>query len=326
MKAIVAIGEGKVEFKEVPLVQPAAGEVRIKTAAVGICATDFTMIDGCKRAHYPAILGHEWSGVIDAVGEGVDKSIVGSRCVAENVLKDGGEVGFEHPGGYGEYFITDARNIEFLPHEYPLTTGVLIEPLAVSVRGIRRLRLQKYDSAFIFGDGPIGLIMTMLLKREGVGEIVLAGGRPNRLKLAKQLGAKQTINYHEIKGDLAEGILKICKKQFPNIIEASGSASAMNACLSLGETCAHILMLGDYGEAKADFPWLHLLHREFEIIGSNASAGAWTEAARLAVAGEIPLQCLITHIFAPKDYAKALEFARSRNEDVIKVVIDWSKQ
>lgn len=326
MKVIIVVEKGKVEFKEVPLLEPGAGEVRIKTAAVGICATDFTMIDGCKRAHYPAILGHEWSGVIDAVGEGVDKSIVGSHCVASNVLKDGGEVGFEHPGGYGEYFITEAKNIEFLPHEYPLTTAVLIEPLAVSVRGITRLRLQKYDSAFIFGDGPIGLIMTMLLKRVGVSEIVLAGGRPDRLKLAKKLGARQTINYHDIKGDLAEGILKICKKKFPNIIEASGSEAAMNASLYLGDTCAHILILGDYGEAKADFPWLHLLHNEFEIIGSNTGAGAWGEAARLAVSGEIPLECLITHIFAPKDYAGALELARSRNPEVIKVVIDWSKQ
>ena len=325
MKAIVAVGERKVELKEMPQLKPVAGEVRIKTAAVGICATDFTMIDGCKRAHYPAILGHEWSGIIDAVGLGVDKSIVGSHCVAENVLKDCGEVGFEHPGGYGEYFITEAKNIELIPRDFPLTTAALIEPLAVSVRGITRLRLQKYDSAFIFGDGPIGLIMTMLLKREGVGEIVLAGGRPNRLKLARQLGAKQPINYHEIKGDLADGISKITKKNFPNVIEASGSAAAMKACLSLGEPCAHILMLGDYGEAKADFPWLHMLHKEYEIIGSNASAGAWAEAARLAVAREIPLEKLVTHTFAPEDYAKALELARSRNEEVIKVVIDWSK-
>ena len=66
-----------------------------------------------------------------------------ARCVAENVLADGGEVGFEHPGGYGEYLVTEARNVQRLPADFPLAKAALIEPLAVTVRGMRRLRLER---------------------------------------------------------------------------------------------------------------------------------------------------------------------------------------
>jgi len=140
MKAIVNTAADCLEMLDYPLPGPGPGEVRIKTFSCGICATDLAMIAGWDRTGFPAIPGHEWSGTVDALGEGVDGSLRGRRCVAENVLSDGGEVGFEHPGGYGEYFLTEASKVRVLPDDFPLVSAVLIEPLAVSVRGMRRLR------------------------------------------------------------------------------------------------------------------------------------------------------------------------------------------
>ena len=96
MKAIVNTAAGQVQWKDWPTPQPGPGQVRIRTAACGICATDLEMIAGWARTTFPCIPGHEWSGVVDAVGEGVDAKWLGQSCVAENVLADGGEVGFEH--------------------------------------------------------------------------------------------------------------------------------------------------------------------------------------------------------------------------------------
>ena len=238
MKAIVVTAIGKVELQELPQPVPGPGQVRIRTGACGICATDLTMIHGCERSHYPAILGHEWSGIVDAVGDGVDDSLVGSHCVGENVLRDGGEVGFEHPGGYGEYLVTEASNIHVLPRDFSLTTAALIEPLAVGVRGFTRLRAEDNSRALIFGDGPIGLIMLMLLKLDGFENIVLVGGRRERLRTASDMGAEQVINYHEIKGDLTKAIRDSTEGLFPNVIEASGSSAAMKASLELTAPCA----------------------------------------------------------------------------------------
>jgi threonine dehydrogenase-like Zn-dependent dehydrogenase len=281
------------------------------------------MIAGWGRTGFPAVPGHEWAGTVDAVGTGVDPGLVGCRCVAENVLADGGEVGFEHPGGYAEYLLTEARNAQTLPDNFPLAAAALIEPLAVAVRGMRRLRLDDKRSALVFGDGPIGLLMLMLLHHAGVEEIMVVGGRPQRLALAMELGATQTLNYHQVSGDLPAAIRKTHSQRFPDVIEASGSPVAMQASLDLVAPGGRVLVLGDYAGARADFPWNHLLHQEIELIGSNASAGAWPEAVRLAISGELPLERLISHRLPAAQFAQGIELMRSRRGDVIKVVLEW---
>jgi 2-desacetyl-2-hydroxyethyl bacteriochlorophyllide A dehydrogenase len=297
--------------------------VRIRTGACGICATDLHMIAGWDRTPFPSIPGHEWAGTVDALGDGVAKALAGKRCVAENVLSNGGEVGFEFPGGYGEYFITEAANICPLPDDFPLTTAALTEPLAVSVRGVNKLHLKDKSRALVIGDGPIGLLTLMLLRRAGVNEVVVVGGRAPRLAIAQESGASQIVDYHKIEGDLAAGIIKSAGKDFPIVVEASGSEAAMQASLELAKACGQILVLGDYGSIRADFEWNHLLHREIEIIGSNASAGAWPEAVRLAVEGRLPLERLVTQRISIEHFAEGMELTRSRRGDVVKVVMEW---
>ena len=329
MKAIVNIAPNRLELQNLPLPVPGRGQVRIRTGACGICATDMLMIAGWARTPFPSIPGHEWSGTVDALGEGVSTTLAGRRCVAENALSTGGEVGFEYPGGYGEYFITEAANIYPLPDDFPLATAALMEPLAVSVRGINKLRLDDKSRALVIGDGPIGLLMVMLLRRAGITEIMMVGGRAPRLAIALASGATRILNYHQIEGSLSGAILKAATPAFagtpafPLVVEASGSAAAIHASLELARLCGQILVLGDYSGACADFEWNRLLHRELEIIGSNASAGAWPEAVRLAVEGTLPLERLITQRLPAERFAEGVELTRSRRGDVVKVVLEW---
>ena len=323
MRAIVNIGPGQLELQNLEQPEPCAGQVRVHTAACAVCATDIEMIAGWNRTGFPSVPGHEWSGVIDAVGKGVDTSLVGLPCVAENVLSDGGEVGFEHSGGYGEYFLTEAGNVRVLPEGYPLEVATLIEPLAVTVRGINRIRVADTSSAIILGDGPVGLLMVMLLKQEKVETITLVGGRVARLALARDLGADQTCNYHDAQGDLDAFVRDSVGADFPLAIEASGSAKAMEAALSLASPGGKVLVMGDYGTTCASFPWNHLLHRELELIGSNAGAGAWDDALRFAVEHREALARLITHRLPATHFETAMNLMRQRKENVIKVVLEW---
>ena len=322
MRAIVNTGKGKLEIRELPMPEPEEGEVRIKTSACAICSTDFTMIDGCGRSHYPAILGHEWSGIVDKAGKDVSIGLQGVHCVGENIL-DRGEVGFEFPGGYGEFFITEADKLLVLPEAYSLLRAALIEPLAVSLRGMKRLRVEQKDNAMIFGDGPIGLIMLMLLKREQVKNIAMAGGRPARLKLASELGADCTINYHEEKNLSNAFEKKGFARKFSNIIEASGTGTALESAVQLAARNAHILMIGDYDRAKADIPLQKFLHLELELIASNAGIGFWKDAFLLAVEEELPLKKLISHVFPAEEFAEAMRTARDRTGGAVKVIITW---
>jgi L-iditol 2-dehydrogenase len=182
--------------------------------------------------------------------------------------------------------------------------------------------------------------MVMLLRRAGVEEIVLVGSRPGRLAVGRELGATKMLNYHEVVGSLPQAILALAGDPFPNVLEVSGAQAGITAALEVAARGGHVLVLGDYSAARADFAWNHLLHRELELIGSNASAGAWPEAVRLATEGSpstglwrersgersgqaLPLARLVTHRLSAERFAEGIELTRSRRGDVIKVVLEW---
>jgi threonine dehydrogenase-like Zn-dependent dehydrogenase len=252
------------------------------------------------------------------VGPGEDEALVGKPCVAENVCTDGGEVGFEHPGGYGEHLLAEARNLRILPQDFPLHLAALIEPLAVCVRALRRLRAEDRSSALVFGDGTIGLMMASLLRRTGVERVSVVGGRAFRLGLARELGADAAFDYRQV--GMAETLRRA---GYANIVEASGSAQALSAAFAAAGHGAHLLVLGDYAAARAGFTWNDLLHRELELIGSNASAGGWDEAVRLALSSELPLEKFITHRFPVERYTEAFALARDPQGPALRIVLEW---
>ncbi len=326
MKAIVNTAPGRLEWLDWPSPEPGPGQVRIRTQAVGICATDLEMIAGWERTGFPSIPGHEWSGIVDAAGPGVDPALIGAPCVAENVWADGGEVGFEHPGGYGACFVTEAARVQRLPDGLARHVAVLIEPLAVCVRGLRRLNPGGRPAAepiLVFGDGPIGLLTTLLLAHAGARDLTVIGGREGRLALARDFGARRALNYHQAGDALAEAVRREAGAAFATIVEATGSPRAMPASMELAATGADILILGDYGGAQAGFRWNQLLHKELRLIGSNASAEAWPEATRMAASLRAQLERLVTHRFAARDFQAAFQLIDSRDPGVTKIVLEW---
>jgi threonine dehydrogenase-like Zn-dependent dehydrogenase len=319
VKAIVNTDANRLEWLDVPRPDPDRGQVRIRTAAVGICATDVEMIAGWERTGFPSIPGHEWSGVVDAVGSCGNPDFVGRPCVAENVWSDGGEVGFEHPGGYGQFFVTEQANVHLLPDEFPMSSAALIEPLAVCVHARNRARANLVEPVMIMGDGPIGLLMLAVLRNMGISDITLVGGRDYRLAVGREMGARRTCEHQGIASG-ASGL-----GDFRTIVEASGSTDALNAAMNLAMRGATILLLGDYGTSRAGFLWNTILHRELHLIGSNASAGAWPEAVMLAVSGQIPLDRLATHRMPADQFSEGLRLTRDRQANMIKVILDWEQ-
>lgn len=314
---------GELRWCDLPTPTPAQGQVRVRVRCCGVCATDLEMIRGWDRTGFPAVPGHEWCGTVDAVGEGVDAQWVGQSVVAENVLSDGGEVGFEHAGGYAEFLVTEAANLRRLTGAAAGDpAAALVEPLAVCLRGLTRLRFVAGSDAVVFGDGPIGLITVMLLRRAGAGRVVLVGGRAARLALASELGAI-TINRHEVAG-VESAVRRVlgaaAAARF--LVEASGSPAALSAALTLAAPQARLLVLGDYAAARAEFAWNTLLHRELELIGSNASAGAWDEAVALVNRGGVPLARLVTHRLPAHRYEEAVALASTPGA-AVKVLLDW---
>lgn len=323
MRAWVNTGPGKLEACERPIPQPGPGQVRIRTAACGVCATDLEMIAGWKRTGFPAIPGHEWAGTVDAIGPGGSAHLMGRPCVAENVWTDGGEVGFEHPGGYAPYFLTEERLVHPLPAGFPLTSAVLIEPLAVAVRGLNRLGSPNREPVLVLGDGPIGLLLTLLIASEGRGAVTLVGGRDARLDLARAMGASATYNYHAFSESPVADLRRTSLTGYPTVMEATGNSQGMAWALEAASRGGRVLVLGDYGNGRADFAWNTLLHHELTLIGSNASAGGWERAVAAALAERDKLAKLITHRLPAARFPEALKLAGDRASGAVKVVVEW---
>ena len=323
MKALVNTAPDRLEIQTLPLPEPGIGEARIRVTHCGICATDLEMIAGWDRTEFPSIPGHEWAGIVDAIGPGGNPALLGKAVVAENIRKDGGEIGFEHPGGYGERLIAEEKCIHPLPAALPMHLAPLIEPMAVAVRGMKRLRFAEGEDVLLFGDGPVGLLLLLLARRRKAGRIILVGGRPDRLAIATEFGADAVINYHETDLSPTDSLTPYFTKPPPIAMEATGAASAMKSAMNGTALGGRILVMGDYGASKANFNWNQLLHQELELIGSNASADGWSEAVQVAAEETAHLAKLVTHRIPASDAMKGIELMKDRNSGVIKIIMEW---
>ena len=323
MRAIVNTGPGALELRELPDPVPGPGQALIRTAFCSICATDLKMIAGWERTGFPSIPGHEWSGVIESVGPHVDAGLVGRPCVAENVLSDGGEVGFEHPGGYGELFLTEARNVLRLPSGLDLAAAPLIEPLAVGVHAIERLGrpVGADEPVLVCGDGAVGLLVVMALAARGCRAITLVGGRPGRLAIGAEHGAARVLNYHQLTGSLSEAIVRAVGRRCSAVFEASGSAEAAGACLDLVDRLGTMVIISDYGAARTPFPWNSVRLLQASVVGTDASAGAWPEAVRLAA--RLPLARLASRAVPAARFAEGIALVKAKDPSIVKVVLAW---
>ena len=173
MKASFYEGNKTFTVKEKELVVPATGEVRIKVAYCGICGSDVHIYHGNmdSRVTIPQTIGHEMSGIIDAIGEGVVGYKVGDKEVVrhfDNRMEDSSDKGYSHickklkfigidsEGALQQYWNVMAFTLHKLPDTIDLKLAALIEPLAVACHDVRRSNLKKEEVAVVLGGGPIG--------------------------------------------------------------------------------------------------------------------------------------------------------------------------
>ena len=179
MKALVLHDVGKISVEEVNKPFPKAGEVLLKVMACGICGSDIPRAYKDGAHAMPLIIGHEFAGVVEECGESVDKSWMGKRvgvfplipckeceCCKNNkyeMCKDYSYLGSRRDGGFAEYVTVPEWNLIELPERVSFEQAAMLEPMAVAVHAIRRVRPTSEDSVVIMGLGTIGLLVTMLL-------------------------------------------------------------------------------------------------------------------------------------------------------------------
>ena len=343
MKALVKYknGTGNMEIQEVPDPIVGYGQVKIKVMAASICSSDqmyYYAPDMGTRLRCPVILGHEGSGVVVEVGEGVDHVKVGDRVVSETTFEICGVcdacmegrysqcvkrrgLGSSADGFFAEYVLARGASVHKIPDDLSFDAAALMEPMTCAVHALlERMRIMPYDYVLVSGPGPIGLFAAQVAKCCGATVIVsgTTRGEP-RLALAKKLGADYTVNSQ--KEDLYERVMEITGGRGADVaVECAGVEKAIQDCFRCLKKSGEYMALGamHHGVMK-EFDYNVPFSKEIRMNTSCSTIpSSWNKALRLVEEGKIVLGDLVTHTLPLDQWEEGFE--KVANREAIKVV------
>jgi 2-desacetyl-2-hydroxyethyl bacteriochlorophyllide A dehydrogenase len=335
VKAVYYEGEGRFSLGRSDARAPASGEVRLEVAYCGICGTDVHIAHGAMdhRVRAPQVIGHEMSGTVAELGEGVDGFDIGDPVVVRP-LDPRGEttadkglshisrnlkfLGIDTPGAFQASWTVPAFTLHRLPPAVDLKIAALTEPLAVACHDVRRAQLRSAETAVVIGGGPIGLLIA-LVARESGARVVVSEINPDRLELASQLGL-DVVDPSSV--DVAEHVATLTAGAGADVIfEVSGSASGALDMTRLASLRGRIVLVAIFPEPQPvslfDFFW-----KELQLLGARVyEAEDYERAIRLLEGGNLPLGRLITAV-EPLDRLPAVLEDRSRVSSAMKILVD----
>ena len=283
MRALVYHGPKNMKIEQRPVPQPEAGQVRIRTAYAGICGSDVHGWLGITgRRTPPMVMGHEFSGVISALGEGVTDWKVGDRVTVHpmmscgkcsycaqgltNLCTDRKLMGtMTYDGAFVDEFCVPAENLCALPENVSLEVGALIEPFAVAYRGILHAGSVKGKTVMICGAGTIGLMALKVCKLLEAERVIVVDLSNDRLALARKHGADVTINGTEdIHAILTAAGLR---DQIDVAVEAVGVTPTAQQTVAFVKTRGTIIWIGN-NAPTVTVNMQSIVTRELQIFGS----------------------------------------------------------
>ena len=329
-RALVITRPGSIGLQDAPELVPGPGEVVARPVHTGICGTDLELLAGVvdpAYVRYPMVPGHEWSGVIEAIGPGVTGLEPGQPVIAEGIIPDRvcaecaaghtnlcliyDELGFTRAGTAADQVLLPAQVVHVLAGSVSLLEAALAEPAAVAWRAIGRGRPRPGERVAVVGDGTLALLTTHLLRLYSPAELVVVGQRPAQAALAAELGATAfTVDTPDERFDL--------------VIEAAGTAGAVERALGLARRGGRVVLVGLAGnDVKAAFAVDDAVNNDLLISASFAyTSAAFAEVTGLLSSGQISPAPLITHRFPLEDYEQAYQMLRSGSGPRGKVMLD----
>ena len=335
MNALFYEGNHAFSIKTVEKTPVKAGEVRLKMAYVGVCGTDVHIYHGKMDARVkpPQIIGHEVSGEIAELGEGVtgwqigDKVTVrplnpGAEAPADNGFKHTGSnlkfIGIDSAGGMQQYWNVPAFTLHRLPDNMSLALGAMIEPLAVACHDVRLGELVAGENAVIIGGGPIGLLIALVARQKGAN-VLISEVNKNRIVFIQSLGF-QTVN--PIESDLVAAVDKFTEGSMADIVfEVSGVQAGVTTMTQIPRVRGRIVMVAIHAEPKA-VDLFRFFWREIKLIGARVyEPEDFDEAIALAASGSLPLDKMITQI-SPLSAAQSVFETIDKNPAGMKYLLE----
>ncbi|HSB96208.1 MAG TPA: zinc-binding dehydrogenase [Spongiibacteraceae bacterium] len=316
---------------------PSAGprDVLVKIDACGICGSDLGYVAKgglMGPTAEPLPLGHEMSGVLTAVGAEVGDLRIGMRVVVnpdDNMIGNGGA-----EGAFAPYLLVrNARrdfNIYPIPEHVPPAIAALTEPLAVALHGVNRAEVQPHHKAVVFGAGSIGLGVIVGLRQRGVTDIISVDMVDSRLQLARQLGAKTTINpSREDFGAIVareHGTSQMFGWPMVNtdvFIDAAGAAAPLQQAVTMCRSGARFVIVAVHKQ-PVPLDLVMVMAKELVITGSIAyPRDEFSEVIAMLSAGKVDVSAMISHRFPLSDFPQAFKTAQD-TAHALKVMVEMN--
>jgi D-arabinitol dehydrogenase (NADP+) len=330
MRAVHYDAAENFSVKEIPTPDTGPGQVRIKVEQVGVCGTDLHIHEGGFGAVFPLVPGHEVTGVVDQLGEGVTHVRLGEQvtvnpnvfcglcdyCRAGRLVQceNGIGLGATDQGFFAEYALADHRLV-FSTEGLPPDTAVFAEPTSCAMHGLETLQMRPGGSALVLGAGPTGLLLAQLLGSGGASSVTVAGPTRFKLDTAEQLGVDRTVQIS--RSDSDGNIAKLLAASpggdgYDVVVEATGATAVGNICVRLTRRGGTVLVYGVTREDELiEFSPFDVFRREITIKGSFAEMTSFGAAIDALRGGRVKTDGIITHRFSLDDYGTALETLRN---------------
>lgn len=331
-------GQGRIAVRDAEELTPGPGEVQLTIAYVGICGTDLHILDGDMdaRVTLPAILGHEMSGTVSAVGDGVTQWAPGDDVVVVPLDSCGtcaaclrgfshicyrlNFIGIDSPGALQSSWNVPQRTLVRVPTGLSLKEAALAEPVAVAVHDVRRSELKPGQKALVVGGGPIGLLIASVATAAG-GEVLVSEPNAERRQLIDRVGLRTV----DPSTDLAAVIEDWTQGAGVDVsFEVSGSAGGVEAAITSLVARGRLVLVAIHSR-PVPVDLFKFFWRELTLVGARVyEHGDFEEALRLLGSGAIPTNELVTDVVALSDAATAFE--RLRAGKAMKVLVDCGAQ
>ena len=338
MKSIVIKQPNELVIEEREVPQPKSGEVRVKVKLAGICGSDSHIYRGHNPfAKYPRVIGHEFFGMIDAVGEGVDQSRIGERVSVDPVISCGccypcsvgrpnvcsslTVLGVHRDGGFSQYAVVPSKNAYVIPNEINDEFAVMIEPFTIAANATAQLKPTQNDVALIYGAGPMGLTSVQALKGVyNVKEVIVVDRIDERLAMAKSSGADRTINNTSL--SLKDELDKLNIKPTV-IIDAACHPSILQEAITIASPAARILIMG-FSSDPCQITQQCITSKELSIFSSRLNANKFPIVIDWLTKKLIDPNKLITHRFDYTDVVQAIQTFEKDQKQCCKVLLTFS--
>lgn len=344
MQALVLTDTSTLEISDRPRPEPGPGEVRVAVRAVGVCGSDVHGYDGSSgRRVPPLVMGHEASGVIDAVGDGVTGWRPGDRVTFDSTvyrlddwytrrgqynLSDGREVlgvatnEFRRDGCFAEYVVMPSHILYRVPDGVAFEHAALVEPYGVAMHAVRLGEVEPGGTAVVVGCGTIGLCIVQVLAAAGLRTIVAVDLDEGRRGLAREMGATHEADPRAT-GD--DGVREMCAETTAGrgadyAFEAVGSSAPLNTAIASVRRGGTVVLVGNISP-EATIPMQKIVTQQIRLQGSCAIAGEYDQVLALLAAGRLRPQLLVSAVAPLSEGASWFTRLHDAEPGLIKVVL-----